>query len=472
MKDALRELTHRPQQHLTTFLVVVVGSMFGSGLIGSVGLLQKMTDPTGEAGGTLLVMLVLTSMTFFAVALFVSSMVVVNTFSIVVAGRIQQLALMRLIGAKAATLRRAIAGEGLIIGLVGSAVGLVLGAAVTWVLSLWGEAKNAGLDLQSTALNPWMIAPAVIVVVTSWMAAWNGARPVLSVSPLEGTRRTVEPTGRSLRRRSGALGASIALVGMGALLIAGGMLLAAGNPVGILPAVFGGLLSFAGIAVGAAWVMPVFFRLSALVIGHGTPGRMAVGNAKRYPLRSARTSMSLVIGITLVVMFGTVGSTVKSVVDIMASSEAYDPGQIAVVHQMIDNALLFVYGMIAFAVVIAVIGVANNMRSAIMQRRRELGMLRTIGLSTGQMWRMIFGESGQLTLSAACLGIPLGVLYGWVGTYCMFASVKGVGFFGPALPWGILAIVVLGCAVITAVATAIPARSVARDSPVRALATV
>lgn len=472
MKDALRELTHRPQQHLSTFLVVIVGSMFGSGLIGSVGLLRKIMDPTGEAGGTLLVMLVMTSMTFFAIALFVSAMVVVNTFSIVVAGRIQQLALLRLIGAKASTLRRAIAGEGLIIGLVGSAVGLVLGAAVTSGLSLWGEAKNPGMELQSTALNPWMIAPAVIVVLTSWLAAWNGARPVLSVSPLEGSRRTVEPTGRNLRRRGGPLGASIALVVMGALIMAGGMLLSTGNPVGILPAVFGGLLSFTGIAIGAAWVMPIFFRASALVIGHGTPGRMAVGNAKRSPLRSARTSMSLVIGITLVVMFGTVGTTVKAVVDKMATSEEYDTGQIAVVHLMIDNVLLFIYGMIAFAVIIAVIGVANNMRSAIMQRRRELGMLRTVGLSVGQMWRMIFDESGQLTLSAACLGIPLGVFYGWVGTYCMFASVKGVGFFGPSLPWGILAIVVVGCALITAVATAIPARSVARDSPVRVLATL
>ncbi|RUQ23248.1 FtsX-like permease family protein [Kocuria sp. HSID16901] len=472
MKDALRELTRHPQQHISTFLVVIVGAMFGSGLIGSVGLLRKILDPTGEAGGTLLVMLLMTTMTFFAIALFVSSIVVANTFSIVVAGRTHQLALMRLIGAKASALRRGIAAEGLLIGALGSAVGLVLGGIVTWLLALWAEAKNAGTDLESTAFNPWCLAPALLVVLTSWVAAWNGARPVLSVSPLEGTRRSVEPSGRELRRRKPMLGMSIALVVLGAFFLGAGIVSASESPISILSAVFGGLLSFAGIALGSAWVMPPFFGLSGLLVGHGTSGRMAVGNARRYPLRSARISMSLVIGITLVVMFGTVGSTVKSVMGSMADSGVYDEGEVMLMSQMIDNVLLFVYGMVAFAVIIAVIGVANNMRAAIMQRRVELGMLRTVGLSIGQMWRMILGETSQLTISAACLGIPLGVFYGWVGTYCMFGSVDGVQFFGPTPPWGVLIAVVAGCALITGVATAIPARKRAQESPVRALAAV
>lgn len=470
MKEALRELTHRPRQHLSTFLVVVIGSMFGSGLIGAVGLLQKIADPTGEAGGTFLVMLVLTSMTFFAIALFVAAMVVINTFSIVVAGRTHQLALLRLIGAKASTLRRAVAFEGLLIGLVGSVTGLALGSLTTWVLALVAEARDAGNGLQSTALNPWMLWAAVLVILTSWLAAWNGARPVLSVSPLEGARRSGEPTVKTLRQRGWVLGASIALVVVGAFFVGCGILLAGSTPVGILPAVFGGFLSFGGIAVGSAWIMPPFFALSGKAVGHGTPGRMAVANARRYPLRSARTSMGLVIGITLVVMFGTLGSTLKSVVHRMAASREYRPEDVVVVNQLVDNALLFVYGMVAFSVVIAAIGVANNMKSAILQRRRELGMLRTVGLSTGQMWRMIFGETTQLTLSAAVLGIPLGIFYGWAGSFCMLASIKGVGAFGPTPPWGVLLVVVIGCLFITGLATALPARQTAKESPVRALA--
>ena len=180
--------------------------------------------------------------------------------------------------------------------------------------------------------------------------------------------------------------------------------------------------------------------------------------------------MGLVIGITLVVMFGTLGSTLKSAVHDMAESGEYDFGQVAMINVMIDNALLFVYGMVAFSVVIAVIGVANNMKSSIMQRRRELGMLRTVGLSTRQMWQMIFGETAQLTVSAACVGIPLGIFYGWAGTFCMFASLKGAGIFGPTPPWGVLLMVVIGCLAITGLATALPARQTAKEPPVRALA--
>ncbi|WP_129657281.1 FtsX-like permease family protein [Rothia uropygialis] len=470
MKNAVRELTQHPRQHLSTLLVVVIGSMFGSGLIGAVGLLYKILDPAGEADGTLLVMLLLTSMTFFAIALFVAAMVVVNTFSIVVAGRTQQLALLRLIGAKASTLRRAVACEGLLVGMIGSVVGLGLGAVTTWVIALTAEAKGAGSGLQATAINPWMITAAVLVALTSWIAAWNGARPVLSVSPLEGTRRSAEPALKTLRKRIWTLGLSIALVVLGALFLGGGLMMGLTGPAGVLPAVFGGFLSFGGVALGSAWIMPPFFALSGKVVGHGTSGRMAVANSRRYPLRSARTSMGLVIGITLVVMFGTLGSTLKSVVQRMAGSGEYRPEDVAIVNQVVDNSLLFVYGMVAFSVVIAAIGVANNMKSAILQRRRELGMLRTVGLSTSQMWRMIFGETAQLTLSAACLGIPLGLFYGWAGTFCMFAAVDGVGIFGPTPPWTVLLGVVVGCLVITGLATALPARQTAKESPVRALA--
>lgn len=470
MKNALLELARRPGQHVSTLLVVTIGSLFGSGLIGAVGLLYNLLNPDGQADGSLLVMLVLTSMTFFAVALFVAGTVVVNTFSIVVAGRTQQLAMMRLIGAKASALRRGVAAEGLIIGILGSVVGLALGALTTWILALVAEAKDAGTSLQSTALNPWMLVAAVLVALTSWIAAWNGARPVLSVSPLEGIRRSGEPAAKALRNRKLTLASSIVLVVVGLLFLIGGLVLGIGSPVGILPAVLGGFLSFTGIALGSAWVMPPFFALSGSLVGHGTPGRMAVANSKRYPLRSARTSMGLVIGITLVVMFGTLGSTLKSAVHDMAESGEYDFGQVAMINVMIDNALLFVYGMVAFSVVIAVIGVANNMKSSIMQRRRELGMLRTVGLSTRQMWQMIFGETAQLTVSAACVGIPLGIFYGWAGTFCMFASLKGAGIFGPTPPWGVLLMVVIGCLAITGLATALPARQTAKEPPVRALA--
>lgn len=472
MRDALRELLRSPRQHAATLLVVTVAALFGTLLIGGTAILSNvvLANEAFAGSGTVIVLLGLVAAVFFGIALFVASLTVSNTFSIVVAGRTGRLALLRLIGASARRLRRSIAAEGLLVGTLGAVLGTLAGAGLCLAAADWAERTGAGEGLSAGVVSGWLLWPGLLTALTAWWAAHAGARPVLTVSPLEATRRSAEPALKAVRARRGMLALSVAATAVGAVLLAGGTLLGSITPLGVLPALLGGILSFTGLALGAGWVMPAVFRAASLLLARGTAGRLAAAGIRRHPLRSARTSMGLVIGVTLVVMFATAGETFRATMRRLLEGSGADPSAMAEFTRGIDGVLLFLYAMLLFSVVIAAIGVANSMRATIMQRSRELALLRVTGLSRARMWRMIGGEAAHLTLAAALLAIPLGVLYGWCGVLSMLWSLEGVGFLWPAVPWTVLAAVVAGCAAITLAATVLPARRAAAVPPARALA--
>lgn len=469
LRTALRELRHNPRQHGSTLLICTVAAFFGAGMIVGTRLLTAVLGGDDPGSGALGVMLGVTSTVFFGIALFVASLVVVNSFSILVAGRTRTLAMLRLLGASASRLRWGIATEGLVTGVLGAVLGTVL-AAVAGLATACTLADRGYGDHLGEVLTGKMLWPGVLVTFMAVAAAWRGARPVLNVSPLEGTRRSVEPTLKTLRRTSRPL-LVLSILGVlaGVFLLGLGVLVGLATPLGVLIGFCGGVLSFTGIAVGSAWVMPAFLGAAGWLLRGTAMGRMAVANTRRHPLRAARTSMSLVIGITLIMMFGTVGETLKSTVTSWVEdgllSEEELPGLLAVT----DFVLWFLYAMLAFSLIIAGIGMADNIKAAVMQRTRELGMMRTLGLSVPSLWRMIFAETAQLTIAAALLALPLGVFYGWCGTVSMLASVDHQLRL-PAIPWLAAALVVAGCAVITSLAASLPVRQVTRVSPVAALA--
>jgi putative ABC transport system permease protein len=116
------------------------------------------------------------------------------------------------------------------------------------------------------------------------------------------------------------------------------------------------------------------------------------------------------------------------------------------------------------------VGLVNNLSLSVLQRTRELGLLRALGFSVQQLRRMILSESAQLTLTAVLLGIVLGGFYGWAGAQSLLGSINGApGLIFPAVPWVILAVVVGGGALLTAVASWAPTRRATRVSPITAL---
>ncbi|MDF9715757.1 FtsX-like permease family protein [Nocardioides sp. ChNu-153] len=231
---------------------------------------------------------------FAAIAAVVSVMVIANTFSILFAQRLRDLALLRCVGATRRQVRRAIRLEALVVGLLASLTGLALGAA----LGYGGVALlRASVDFPLGAVRPsplWWGAAFLGGVVTTVVAAWLPTRTATRVSPLAALRPEAAPSVRTTAGR-----ARIALGGL--VLVAGGVGLAlAVATANLLVMVAGGTAFFAGVVLLGPVVVPALLRLVGLAVRRtGPAARIAGDNAVRNPRRTAATTASLLIGVTL-----------------------------------------------------------------------------------------------------------------------------------------------------------------------------
>jgi putative ABC transport system permease protein len=134
---------------------------------------------------------------------------------------------------------------------------------------------------------------------------------------------------------------------------------------------------------------------------------------------------------------------------------------------VIDTALGIVVGLLAVAVVIALIGVANTLSLSVLERRKESATLRAIGATRGQLRWMLAVEGMLIAGVGALLGILLGLVYGWAGS---LAGLGGLGAVHLAVPWRDIALVAVVALAAGLVASVAPGRSAVRPSPVVALA--
>ena len=137
--------------------------------------------------------------------------------------------------------------------------------------------------------------------------------------------------------------------------------------------------------------------------------------------------------------------------------------------QVLTVMLGITLGLLALAVVISVIGVANTMTLSVNERRRENAMLRALGLSRKQLRRMISAEAVLITLGAVALGILGGVFIGSVSAKVVLAATDQKVEFVPDLPYLGLALILLVGLASALVASALPAARSARMSPVEGL---
>lgn len=453
-----------------SILVAALASAFGVAVLEASGILAQlvMADDVTGSSGTVRLFLSVVAVVFIAIAIYVGAIVTANTFSTIIAGRTRTIALLRLVGSSAVAQRRSVAREGLLVGLAGSLLGAAAGLLLAVGTVALGQATGFLPRLDYAFADPIVALPVVAVVLTTWLASWVCSRRVLVVSPMQATGNAVEAGFESAVARKGRTAVAVTLFIVGLALLVLGMLVGLVTPLGVLVGVVGGVLSFTGLVLGAEVVMPPALRLAGRMLGRGAPARLASENALRYPERSARTTIGVVIGVTLVTMFAV---TVESFQSIIRTEQEAQPEVYQGTDQMLVVVVVVFSVLMGFSALIAAVGMVNNLSLSVLQRTRELGLLRALGFTTGQVRRMIVAESAQLTVAAVLVGLVLGIFYGWAGAQSLLGSLDGSpGFVLPVVPLPLLGIVVLAAVVLTVVASVAPSRRATRTPPVVALA--
>ncbi|PRY70231.1 putative ABC transport system permease protein [Glaciihabitans tibetensis] len=461
----------RVRDHGSSVLVAGLSSAFGVTLLqvsDAIAAIVAVDDTTGSSGSAA-VMLQLASAVFIVIAVYVGAVVTTNTFATIIAGRTGTIALMRLLGSTASAQRAAVSREGLWVGVIGGGLGLLAGTAVTWIALSAVEAIGAITVPAFALVSPVLAAPIVAVIVTTWLASWVGSRPVLGVSPMQATGAAQDKSyEETVSRRSRNVVAVIAFV-LGIGLLVGGVVVGLVTPAGVLIGVAGGALSFAGLAFGAHLVIPRALRVVGRLFGGGATARLAAENAVRYPERTSRNMIGVVIGVTLVTMFTVALSSFAALMERVTDA---DPAA----YSGADDVLLAITAVFAaltgFSALIAAVGLVNNLSLSVLQRTRELGLLRALGLTAGQVRRMVVLESAQLTVTAVLLGLALGTFYGWAGAQSMFGSLDGGQFVTPVLPLGLVVALAVCAAGLTAISSVVAAGKATRVTPVAALAAI
>ncbi|MFC4554201.1 ABC transporter permease [Georgenia faecalis] len=601
---------------------------------------------------------------FGALAMLVASIVITNTFQVLVAQRTRQLALLRCVGATKAQIRRSVLTEAVLLGTLAGIAGLAIGAGLAqgtlWVLGTMDLDVPVPSTITLTAAA--VLVPVLTGAAVTVLAALAPARAATRVAPLAAMRPAGAPDVRGTGR--GRLVLSLVLIVGGGLLLAGATAAMLSGQfdgddvllIALAAGVLGGGLSFAGVMVGAVFVVPAVVRALGSVatrLGGGSTTRLATANATRNPRRTSATATALIIGVTLVSMMSTgavsarasldaqldgafpadivvtsagwaedggaapltpnqltavaeapgvervlevrsaplnfaagdievevsdvtdldpaaagevlrdltgledlapgtvvlagwaaedleveVGDTVEaalapdaatdqdaprvplvvvstdspvgtavlpetleqfapdaSTTGIYARLDAEDAAQASTTisdrlseatgtngsvpyvsgeaaerqmfGQVIDTLLAIVVGLLAAAVVIALIGVANTLSLSVIERTRESALLRAMGLTRRQLRGMLATEGVLLAVVGVLVGVVLGVLYGWAGTAVILGAAGGVTL---AVPWLHLGVVVVVAVLAGLLASVLPARTAVRTPPVAALA--
>ncbi|HXY94670.1 MAG TPA: FtsX-like permease family protein [Acidimicrobiia bacterium] len=261
---------------------------------------------------------------FAVIALFVGSFIIYNTFSIIVAQRSRELALLRALGASGKQVTRSVAAEAFVVGLLSSAIGLALGVLVA--IGLQGLLAAFGFQLPSEA--PVILPRTVIVAllagtIVTFVSALSPARRAARVPPVAAMRETAAIASSGARRyRIGGLLTTIGVVLLGLGLF--------GNvDSSAFPGGAAGLVGFAAflVFIGVAMLSPLVARPVSRVLGwvparfRGMSGVLARENAMRNPRRTATTASALMIGLALVTLVAIIGASAKqSFSDIIDSS--------------------------------------------------------------------------------------------------------------------------------------------------------
>ncbi|MET0957247.1 MAG: FtsX-like permease family protein [Solirubrobacterales bacterium] len=272
--------------------------------------IQSQRDDIGEFTGFIKTALLI----FAGVALFVGAFLIFNTFSITVAQRTREFAMLRTLGASRRQILASVILEAAAIGLGAAAVGVALGVGFAKVINSLFAALGIDLPSTGTVIEPrTIIIGLVLGVVIAVVSALAPALRATRVSPVTGLRDGVVPPTTGERRRRTAAGAVLGLLGAAAMALGISGALSPGEAwVGV-----GAVAVFLGVAL----LSPILVTPLATVVGAplerlgGVPGRLAHENSVRNPGRTASTAAALMVGLALVSFVTVFAAGIKGSID-------------------------------------------------------------------------------------------------------------------------------------------------------------
>jgi putative ABC transport system permease protein len=250
---------------------------------------------------------------FAVIACVVAAFVIYNTFTILVAQRMRELALLRCVGAGRRQVFGLVLAESAAVGLIGAVAGIGLGLAVGYGLFSGASALGAALPAHPLVLTPTPILVAVLlgVVVTVASAVVPAVRAT-RVPPLAALRTAPVQRVGTVRGRVVLIALAVLCGALGAVLTVAGSTMS-NNRAGTLLVVAGGIVNFLAVLV----VAPLFVGPLMAAVGwlpgrlFGVPARLAAANARRNPGRAATTTAALMIGVGLMSSASVAVATVR-----------------------------------------------------------------------------------------------------------------------------------------------------------------
>lgn len=279
---------------------------------------RQLADEEAEMMATQMDAMRTGMLVFAGISLFVGIFIIANTFTMLVAQRTKELALLRAVGASRRQVTRSVLLEAFVVGAVAAVAGLLagigIGAGLRSLVSSMGEG--------SVPAGPLVIAPGTIVaalvvgIVVTMLAAWLPGRRAAKIPPVAAMSSVhAAATTRSLVVRN-TIGALFTGAGVAGVLAGAGM----GYDTGKAPMGLGAFLLVIGVFVLTPLLSrPVIALAAPLLKVFGVSGKLARQNAVRNPRRTAATAAALMIGLTLITGMTVIAGSMEKAIGKMAT---------------------------------------------------------------------------------------------------------------------------------------------------------
>ncbi|KAA8719600.1 putative ABC transport system permease protein [Corynebacterium spheniscorum] len=250
---------------------------------------------------------------FGLIALLVGSFIIANTFAMIVAQRTREFALLRALGASRSQITRSVMLEAIIVGIIGSAVGVLAGMGLVKVIHLVMEHKEYLEPGASLGLTPQsVLVPMALGLVVTLFSAWLPARRAGVIEPVEAMRQSEQTAAGSLKGRTIA-GTVVLLIGVACAALAVVQKEWETDPRSILVGVATVAVIFGFFLAGPAFSLPIVPTIGRILgLPFGAVGKLAATNSYRNPRRTAATAFALTLGVALVAAFSVLGASMKA----------------------------------------------------------------------------------------------------------------------------------------------------------------